>query len=301
MSRTLDRRGRITGFAAALTAVAIWAGWIPVTRLAVTVRLTPGDVAAIRFGISALLLLPVLARNWRAVPWRRPLVLVVLVVGAGVPYQLLFGTGLLIANSGQAAVLGPGLVSSLVALLAALFLGERLGSARLVGLGVTLLGVAAVLAHDLATGHARFAGYAMIVAASTHWAAFTVASRVLGLRPLVNAALVAVANALGYLPIYFATGGAARLAALPTADLAVQGVYQGVVTAIVALIAFATAVERLGAAAAASLTPLAPVLVALFGWFLLGDRVDVATAVGLAAVALGVLIANRGAAPAAAT
>ncbi len=301
MPRPADRRGRITGFVAALVAVAIWAGWIPMTRLAVTVRLLPADVAALRFAISGLLLLPALALNWREIPWRRPLVLAALVIGAGVPYLLLFGTGLLIANSGQAAVFGPGLVSSLVALFAMLFLGERLGRMRLLGLGITLLGVAVVVGHDLLNGHARLAGYAMIIAASVHWAAFTIASRVLGLRPLVNAAIVAVANGILYVPIYLASGGGERLAALPATDLLVQGVYQGVVTAIVALIAFAIAVERLGAATAASMTPLAPVLVAIFGWFLLGDRVDVATAVGLAAVGAGVLIANRQVARATAT
>ena len=34
------------------------------TRLAVTVRLTPEDVAALRFGVSGLLLAPFLAVNW---------------------------------------------------------------------------------------------------------------------------------------------------------------------------------------------------------------------------------------------
>ena len=111
---------------------------------------------------------------------------------------------------------------------------------------------------------------------------------------VVNAAAVAVANALLFVPAYLAQGGAARLAAVPLADLALQALYQGILAAVVALVAFAFAIQRLGAAAAASFTPLAPVLVAVFGWFMLGDTVDAATAAGLAAVAAGVVIANRG-------
>jgi len=137
------------------------------------------------------------------------------------------------------------------------------------------------------------AGYALIMCGSLLWAGYTVASRALGLRPIVNTALVAVANAIVYLPVYLAGGGAARLAATPAGDLWLQGLYQGVVTAVLAFIAFAIAVQRLGAATAASITPLSPVLATLFGWLLLGDPVDAATAIGLVAVAGGVLIVNR--------
>jgi len=48
---------------AALTMV-IWAGYPVVTRLSVTQTLSPEDLFALRFGISALLFLPYLA--WRA-------------------------------------------------------------------------------------------------------------------------------------------------------------------------------------------------------------------------------------------
>ena len=283
----------MAGFAAALAAVSVWAGWLPVTRLAVVTRLRPEDVAALRFAIAGAVLSPVLMLHWREIPWRRPLVLVPLLAGAGVPYQLLFGHGLAIANSGQAAVLGPGLVSSFVAVFAVLFLGERLGGAQLAGLAVTLIGVAGVIGRDLFGGRAHLGGYGLIIAGSMSWASYTVASRALALRPLVNAAAVAVVNALVYLPIYLALGGGAQLAALPAGDLWLQGVYQGVVTAVLALIAFAFAVDRLGAAVAASVTPLSPVLATLFGWLLLGDRVDLATVIGLAAVAGGVVIVNR--------
>ena len=296
MIRMPDRR-RLAGFAAALVAVCVWAGWIPMTRLAISARLTPEDVVALRYGVPGLLLAPYLMLRWRQVPWRRWGLLVALIVGAGAPYQLLFGHGLAVANSGQAAVLGPGLVSPLVVMLAMLFLGERPAPTRFAGLAVTLSGVAVVLAHDIAHGHSHLVGFALIVCASFLWAMYTTASRALGLNPFVNASLVAVVNALIYLPIYLACGGAARLAALPAGDLWLQGLYQGVLTAIVALVAFAFAVGRLGAAAAASVMPLSPVLVAIFGWFLLGDRIDAPTAWGLVAVGAGVLVANRRAKP----
>jgi drug/metabolite transporter (DMT)-like permease len=116
---------------------------------------------------------------------------------------------------------------------------------------------------------------------------------VLLIDPLLSSAVICVTNAVVFLPLYVIFGDPGHLLAAPAADLWIQGIYQGVITAVVALIAFAFAVQRLGANAAASFTPLAPVLAAAFGWFVLGDTVDTATAVGLGMVALGVLIASR--------
>ncbi len=286
--------GRAAGVAAALFAVAIWAGWIPVTRMGVVTRLTPADVAALRFGTAGLALAPLLALHWREVPWRRPWPLLALLAGAGVPYFLLFAYGLRLANSGQGAVLGPGATSVFAAALAWIALGERPRRRRLAGLAVTAAGIATVVLHDVAGGGGRSAGFALILAASLGWAAYTAASRVLMLRPVVNAATVAVGNGLAFVPAYLAAGGMARLAAVPAAELALQAFYQGILAAVVALIAYAFAIHRLGAAAAASFAPLTPVLVALFGWLLLGDTVDAATAAGLGAVTVGVVIANGG-------
>ena len=56
-------RGAIYGLAAA----SIWAGWIVVARLGLRTSLTPGDIAALRFGVGGLLLLPYLLQKGLAI------------------------------------------------------------------------------------------------------------------------------------------------------------------------------------------------------------------------------------------
>jgi drug/metabolite transporter (DMT)-like permease len=51
-------RGALYGMAA----VSICSGWIVVARLGLRTSLTPSDIAAIRFGVAGLLLLPYLLR-----------------------------------------------------------------------------------------------------------------------------------------------------------------------------------------------------------------------------------------------
>lgn len=292
---------RTAGVIAALCAVSIWAGWLPVTRLGVVTNLSPGDVAALRFGTSGLVLLPMLLLHLQELPWRRVVPLAFAAIGAGVPYFVVFATGLRLANSGQGAVLGPGASGLFTVLIARLVLGERLRREQVLGLAITAAGIATVVLHDLAGGGTRLTGFLLVLLASSSWAGFTIASRALRLRPVLITAFIAVSNALVYLPAYLATGGLGRLRAVPAHSLLLQVVYQGVLTGVVALLAFTFAVSRLGAAGAASFSPLSPVLIALFGWLILGDTVDGATGAGLAAVAAGVLVANRGAARTTAT
>ena len=47
-------RGALYG----LAAFGIWSGWIVVARLGLRTSLTPWDIAALRFGVAGILLLP---------------------------------------------------------------------------------------------------------------------------------------------------------------------------------------------------------------------------------------------------
>src|ERR1700745_646067 len=53
-----DRLQYLRGSLYGLAAVSIWAGWIVVARLGLRTSLTPWDIAALRFGVAGLILLP---------------------------------------------------------------------------------------------------------------------------------------------------------------------------------------------------------------------------------------------------
>jgi drug/metabolite transporter (DMT)-like permease len=285
-------RSRTAGMGAALFAVTIWAGWIPVTRLGVVTHLQPSDVAALRYGTAGLVLLPYLWRHRHQLPWGRPRLLALVAAGAGVPYFATFGMGLRLANSGQAAVFGPGASSLFTVLIARLWLGEAFGLNRWIGMLFTLAGFALVVCHDWAGGGARLTGFGLILLASLAWALFTVASRRLALPPLVTSAWVGVSNALIYIPFYLTGDGPSRITAAPLMAVGLQATYQGVLTGTIAMTAFSFAVARLGAAGAAGFTPLTPVMAGFIGWWILGDTLDWATGAGLAAVAAGVIVGS---------
>ncbi|WP_436293988.1 hypothetical protein [Variovorax sp. LjRoot178] len=85
--------GMLAGVAAAL----VGGVWQVVTRQSTTTTIAPPDLAILRYGIAALVLLPLLLRTGllpRGVPRR---LLAGMVIGAGLPFGLIAMTGTMFA------------------------------------------------------------------------------------------------------------------------------------------------------------------------------------------------------------
>lgn len=282
----LVRTRAAAGVAWALLAVGIWSGWFVVTRHAVGGHgvLGAADLVALRFGVSGLVLLPVLLRRASALPrsaWREGLWFI---AGSGAPFALVLSMGLRFAPASHAAALTPGTVPLFAAAFGALMLRERPGRVRTAGLLLIAAGAAAVLGHgggDTLPGHLAF------LACGAAWGISTVRLRRSGLSALDATALTCVLSLL-YLPFYLMSG-ASRLAAAPWQELALQAAYQGVLASAVALLAFNRAVGLLGARAP-GFTALVPVLATLGAAVVLGEVPGLTEAAAVAAVAAGVLL-----------
>src|ERR1700682_5851471 len=134
-----------------LGAASIWAGWIVVARLGLRTSLSPWDIAALRFGVGGLLLLPYLWRKGLAIERLGWIGLAAIVVGCGAPMVLLVNAGLLFAPAAHAGGLFSGVVPLMVALLAAPILHEAFSSAKRVGFVMVLAGVIGIVWNAGAT------------------------------------------------------------------------------------------------------------------------------------------------------
>jgi drug/metabolite transporter (DMT)-like permease len=279
------------GVLMALSAISIWVGWFISTRFLIKSHLTAEDITVLRFGVSGLVLLPVAIRDYtklkRLALWRWA----AMVIGAGAPYVLITAAGLSFAPASHAAALTPGVMPLFVALLSMALLKEKMARNRKLGFLLILSGVIFIAGLSGPAGEpGEWKGHLLFLLGAFMWACYTIALRGSGLNAVQATAAISVTSILLYLPFYALSSGAALLRA-PASEVLLGAFYQGLLTGAFSLIAYAKAVELLGASRAAAFAALIPVLTLLFAIPLLGEAPTSHDIMGIVLVSLGVFFA----------
>jgi drug/metabolite transporter (DMT)-like permease len=285
----------VNGYAAAAVAVLIWASYPVATRAGVTGSFSPQELVTLRFGVGALLFLPYLLLNFRAIrpeAWLQGLPLA-LFQGAGMGALVIWG--LQIAPANHQAALGPGVLSAWVALLGFLVFARR-PSARLVaGALLCASGVLLIVWWGLRENNtAVLAGDAMFLAASALGALYVLQLRNWGVSATQGAAIVTLYSALAVVPWYLWSSPAPLWRAAPL-ELLWQVLWQGVLIGCLAFIAFNHAVAKLGAERSSAMVALVPVLTAILAMAFLGEVPSHAEIAAFLVISAGVSVAaSRG-------
>jgi drug/metabolite transporter (DMT)-like permease len=295
MSNDRDGMRYLRGALYGLAAVSIWSGWIVVARLGLRTSLTPWDIAALRFCVAGLILLPYLFNKGLAFDRLGWVGLAAIVLGGAAPV-FLANSGLLFAPVAHAGALFPGVMPLMVALLAAALLREEFTSAKKLGFAFILPGVLAVVwGSGSELGSRQNVGHGLFLSAALAWAFYTVAMRKARLDGLHAAALSAVGSLL-YLPVFALMPGA-TLARASWSDLGLQAFVQGVLTAILSLLLYGRAVGILGASSGAAFAALCPAMTALLGIPILGEWPKPIDWMAISLISVGVYIVSGGPLP----
>jgi drug/metabolite transporter (DMT)-like permease len=293
---TADRRGAAQyarGALCGLAAVGIWSGGIVLVGFGLRTNLTAWDLAAVRFGVAGLLLLPYVLRKGIArerLGWTG---LAAIVLGGGAPV-LLGNAGLLFAPAAHAGALYPGVMPLMVALLAAAILRETFTARKKFGFALILPGVLAIVwASGGTIGSRQNIGHAFFLAAGLAFAFYTVAMRRARLDGLHAAALAAVGDLLLYVPAYAIIAGPS-LAQAAWSDIALQALAQGVLTAIVSYLLYGRAVGILGASGGAVFAALSPAMTALMAIPILGEWPKAIDWMAIVLISAGVYVVSGG-------
>jgi drug/metabolite transporter (DMT)-like permease len=285
-------RGALFG----LGAVLIWAGNIVVAGLGLRSSLTPWDIAAIRFAVAGLVLLPYVMRRGLAVDRLGWIGLAALVLG-GAPTVLLANAGLLFAPASHAGALFPGVMPLVVALLAAPILKEAFTLQKRIGFLLISTGIAGIVWVSGATiGTSQNIGHLLFLASAFAFACYTVAMRRARLEGLHAAAISAVGSMLIYLPPYAIVAGAGVFAAPPTA-IALQALVQGLLTAVFSYVIYGLAVSILGASSGAAFAASCPAMTALLAIPILGEWPSCVDWAAIALISVGVYVVSGGPMP----
>jgi drug/metabolite transporter (DMT)-like permease len=286
-------RQRVTGFAWAALTVMIFSGWFVVTRFGVTRELRIWDIAALRFGIGAMLLAPAVLRRGRRLSiavWGEGLIFSIL---WGVPFVLLVALGLRLTSAAQAASVAPTLMPVFAGVFAWCFLREQQGRLRWLGYAAIGIGLTCLVKAGAAThGAPDILGIIALIVAAAMWAIYTLLFRRSGLTAVQSAALICIWSTALYLPVYFFFGLSWFNRASPS-EIALQAIYQGVLMSGVALISYNRAVSLLGSSAATAIIALLPAIASILAIPVLGETPSLAEGTSIVVIVLGVLLASR--------
>ena len=285
---------------ASLLGVAIiWGLNIPLMKMGLD-QLDAYVFNAIRLSISAIVLAAFAGRERRrgTVPkaglLRRHLLIYAMMVSA--VYQLLFLVGLDYTTAGNTALI-IATVPLWTAFLARIFIGEELKRIAWCGLFVALVGtvIVALQKGDVAAGREHLFGNLAILCAALLWAGGTVYSRPL-LRQITPMQLSASAAVMA-LPVHILVAAGryeSSLPALHSVNLWGIILYAGILSSGLSLPMWNFGVRHAGAAHAAVIQNLIPLVAIVAAWLIRGEAATASQLFGGALILAGLVITRRG-------
>ena len=255
---------------------------------------SPLAAASLRYGIAALVLLPLAVRGGHAAALRRVAVpLAIMTLTGGILYQWLFLEALARTSATNAALLVA--LNPVMTVLLAPLAGERLERSQLSGILLALAGAAIVITRGdpgALIGRGLNAGDLLALGGAVCWAGFNVAA-----RPVVGEISPARANCIVYAAGAIVQGLLARdplaqVAGAPPGALA--GVLSmAILSSVMAGQLFLVGVRVVGVARSVVFVYLVPVLTGIMSSVLLGEAIEPSQGVGGVAVLAGVWLTTR--------
>lgn len=278
----------VRGLLAALAVVVFWSGFNIVSRFGATASFTPFDIAALRFGVSGAIALPLYLHFVPRRDWPRHMVLAAV---GGLGYGILVYCGFAFAPSAHAGVFVNGGIPFWTIVLMAVMSGFRIARPTVLALllstaGLLLIGFQSLLAPAHGS---QWIGDLLFLAAALCWAVFGLLMRRWQMKPQFAMLGIASFSALAYLPVYL-LWLPGNLAAQSWGAIALQGGYQGVIAALVAGGFYSYAVQKVGASEASMMLALVPAVTAVGAFLILDEGLGLTTIVGIVVVSIGALL-----------
>ncbi len=267
----------------------LWASLFVATRAALPAY-GPGHLMLLRFGLASVALGVVALGSRPRLPSRRDLpvlaasgLLGITLCNIGMTY------GTRTVTAGSASMLAS-LAPVFAALLATVFLHERLRFWGWAGIGVSFAGVATIaLGEGGGVGLEPGAGL-LALGALAQGISFVVQKSAFGKYGPVE--LISYTIWIGTLPMLVFAPGLAETVATAPLDATLGVVYLGVVAGALAQCVWAYALSQIPAARAASLLYLIPGLAVVLGWAYLGEMPTLLSLIGGGLTLLGVVLVN---------
>ena len=278
-----------SGYLACTMVVCIWAFWLIVSRIGATSTLTIYDLAALRYGISALVALPfvIYFKAWTNLPFQRIVILTFLL---GPLYILTVFSGFIFAPAAHGGVFMNGPVPIMTLILGAILLNTAIEYRKLAGAALIIVS-SAVLGFG-ASGlmlAQSWIGDLCFIFGGLCFAVFVTLSRLWNIKTLDIFFCGSVVNAVIYVPVwyFFLPSG---FATTEISLVILQSIYQGLLPNLVGLVFIAHASKTAGADVTAAFMAIVPGFGALLGVILLSEQMPLTSWGAIVGLTAGLLL-----------
>lgn len=282
----------LTGYAAAWCIVFVWSFWLIVSRVANQSGLTIYDLAAFRYGLAALIAVP-LCLYYK--PWRglRLAQIAVLSFILGPVYILIVFSGFLYAPAAHGGIFMNG-VLPLMSILFALVLIRVLPSLRQAMGAVLILVSAIALALDASgsSGKDAWIGDLLFLVGALFFSIYMILSERWKLGAMQIIFCGTVVNAAIYLPVWY-FWLPSGLSDAPMGPLLLQAIYQGFVPNLIGLLFIAHASQTIGTGNTSFILAAVPGGGAILGALILGETLSLIGILALILLTSGLLLSVR--------
>jgi drug/metabolite transporter (DMT)-like permease len=282
----------LTGYAAAWCIVFVWSFWLIVSRVANQSGLTIYDLAAFRYGLAALIAVP-LCLYYK--PWRglRLVQIAVFSFILGPVYILIVFSGFLYAPAAHGGIFMNG-VLPLISILFALVLIRVLPSLRQATGAVLILVSAIALALDasVSSGKDAWIGDLLFLVGALFFSIYMILSERWKLGAMQIIFCGTIVNAVLYLPVWY-FWLPSGLSDAPMGPLLLQAIYQGFVPNLIGLLFIAHASQNIGTGNTSFILAAVPGGGAILGALILGETLSLIGILALILLTSGLLLSVR--------
>lgn len=265
-----NKQSSTKGFLAACLVICVWSTWLVISRAGAKSELTIFDLAALRYGISALVTIPVVLyfKPWKTLSLFR---MVTVSMCLGPLYVFCVFGGFVFAPVAHGGIFLNGSLPVLTLFIGIIFLSQRISFTQIVGL--ILIFLASLLSlkdvsHSVTP--VTWKGDVLFFISAIFFSCYLILARQWSLSMMEVVFCSSILNSLIYLPIWFFLLPKG-LPNLLSGEFVLQMFYQGVMPNVVGLLLVAYAAKNIGSAVTAAFLAGVPPLSTVIGFIFLNE------------------------------
>lgn len=279
----------IKGSLAAVLVIFIWSTWLVVSRAGAQSELTIFDLAALRYGVSALVTIPIVVycKPWKTLSLIRMVTISTLL---GPVYIFCVFGGFTFSPVAHGGVFLNGSLPVLTLLIGIVFFSQRVSINQ--GLGLVLIFFASFFSiqdEGNSVTQSTWKGDVLFFVSAFFFSGYLILAREWNLTMMEVVFCSSILNCLVYLPIW--------LFLLPkgsfhffSEEFLLQMFYQGIMPNVVGLLLVAYAAKNIGSAATAAFLAGVPPLSTIFGFIFLDESLGLLGWISVVIIVPGIIL-----------